>query len=248
MENWWRRINIIKKVYFIALINLTTVQSFDIIDRMKKITATILSTICLATSLVGCGSVSADRTVHGDDNAIARITLYSTGERGKVEPGLVACGHAYVSIENISDSDIVLGKGYTLPSGQLVTIASWEFDAHGGIWFNIEPTYISQGWFVNRKSVTREADANAIARVNEYLLKSETDKWTIFNNCTHFAARLWNVAADGEDDDVDVKMFPADLEKEVKRFKESEVGRSHDSTQPIGYFDGNTFVEFTLAE
>lgn len=206
----------------------------------------IIISVALAVCLTGCGSVTPDRTVHNDENAVALVTLYSTGERGKVEPGLVACGHAYTSIQNVSDDTIILGKGYELPAGATVTIASWEFDAHGGIWFNIEPTYINQGWFVERKSVTRAADKEAVARINEYLKKSETDKWTLTNNCTHFAARLWNAAAGGSEDDVAVKGFPSKLEKEIMRFKEREVARPHASDLPIGYFSGNTFKEFRL--
>ena len=237
---------LIVNFYIIAFTGLTSEIMFDIIDKMKKITPIIISVALAGLCLVGCGSVTPDREVHNDENAIAEVTLYSTGERGKVEPGLVACGHAYVSIHNTSNETIVLGKGYELPEGATVTIASWEFDAHAGVWFNIEPTYIEQGWFVERKSITRAVDRDAMDRIDEYLKKTETDKWTLTNNCTHFASRLWNAAADGEVDDVAVKAFPSKLEKEVMRFRGSEKGRPHASDLPIGYFSGNTFVEFKL--
>ncbi len=225
---------------------------FDIIDGMKKIMSIFITTLLACMCLVGCGGVVSDRDLHDADAdpslnpAIALVTLYSTGERGKVEPGLIACGHAYTSIENISGASIILGKGYELPAGGTVTIASWEFDAHSGVWFNIEPTYIDQGWFVKRKSITRKADKAAIDRINAYLRNGDTDKWTLTNNCTHFASRLWNAAADGERDDVKVKGLPSNLEKEVMRFKGYETARPHKSDLPIGYFSGDKFIEFKL--
>lgn len=219
-----------------------------IIVQMKKVSAVLIAFVCAAFALCGCGAVAPDRVLHDDDNAIALVTVYATGERGKVAPLLTACGHAYASIRNVSDDTIVLGKGYNLPAGATVTLASWEFDAHAGVWFNIEPTYIDQGWFVKRKSVTRRADSAAIARINQYLIDGETDRWTLFDNCTHFAVGLWNAAAEGSDDIISTKgmLTPSDLEKQVMRFEEREVGRPHESAQPIGYFSGAEFIEFTL--
>ena len=219
---------------------------------MKKI-GTIFSAVAAvalsAVMLVACSSVS-DRVVHGadGDSTVALLTVYATGERGKVAPLLAAAGHAYCSVTNISDDTIILGKGYELAAGTTVTIASWEFDAHGGIWYNIEPTYIDQGWFVKRKSITRGVDTDALRRMNEYLTDDDNDRWTLFHNCTHFAAEFWNAAAKGSGDEIDTKgmLTPSDLEKQVKRFQGYEIGRPHVSSMPIGYYSGGEFVEFEL--
>ena len=215
--------------------------------KFKTIIGTALAVAFGAAMLVGC-TPRTDRQLHDDGDTIARLTVYATGERGKVAPMLAAEGHAYCSVQNISDSTITLGKGYELPAGTTVTIASWEFDAHGGIWFNIEPTYIDQGWFVKRKSITRNVDSAALGRMNEYLTNDDNDRWTLFHNCTHFAAELWNAAAAGSGDEIDTKgmLTPTHLEKQVKRFEGYNVGYPHKSEMPIGYWSGDEFVEFKL--
>lgn len=215
---------------------------------MKKFMSVLICAACLC--MCGCGGATQDRTVHAPDGtAIAELTVFATGERGKVSPMLAAEGHAYCSVKNVSDRPVVLGKGYVLPEGGTVTIASWEFDAHAGIWYNIEPTYVDQGWFVERKSVTREIDGSALERMNEYLTDGGTDKWTLFQNCTHFAVGLWNAAADGSGDEIDFKgLTPSVLEKEIMRFNGYETGRSHESELPIGYYSGDEFTRFTLAD
>ncbi len=200
--------------------------------------------------MCGCGGVKQDRIVHAPDGAaIAELTLFATGERGKVSPMLAAEGHAYCSVKNVSDLPITLGKGYILPAAATVTIASWEFDAHAGIWYNIEPTYVDQGWFVERKSITRDVDESALERMNEYLSDDGVDKWTLFQNCTHFAVGLWNTAADGSGDVIDFKgLTPTVLEKQIVRFVGYEKGKSHESDCPIGYYSGDDFTQFTLAD
>lgn len=206
---------------------------------------------CVAAAATGCGRTAPDRNVNDPaGGVVAKLTLYATGERGKVAPMLVAAGHAYCSVENVSDAPIVLGHDYVLPEGATVTLASWEFDAHGGIWYNIEPTYIDQGWFVKRKSITRNVDGDALSAMNEYLRDPDTDKWTLFTNCTHFAVGLWNAAAVGSGDEINTKgmLTPSDLVKHIVRFKGSEVGRPHASAQPIGYYSGKDFIEFFLTE
>ncbi len=227
---------------------MTKARVFDIIVQMKKI---FLGLPILALSLCLCGCAQTpDRTVNEPRDAILELSLYATGERGKVAPLLAAEGHAYTSVKNISSSPISLGEGYELPAGATVTIASWEFDAHGGVWFNIEPTYIDQGWFVKRKSITRKVDVQGVARMNAYLSADDTDNWTLFHNCTHFAVGLWNEAASGSGDEIEFggKLTPSQLEDEILRFDGYEVGRPHDSTQPIGYFGSDGFIEFHLAE
>jgi len=219
---------------------------------MRKAGLTVTVTAVLSLALAGCGAAAPDRTINDAETsgAVALVSVYATGERGKVSPGLMACGHAYTSVENITDTPIVLGYGYVLPAGATVTIASWEFDAHGGVWFNIEPTYINQGWFTARKSVTRHVNADGLERINEYLTTDDTDDWTLFHNCTHFAAGLWNAAAAGSGDEIstDGMLTPSQLEKQILRFEGSESGRPHDSSEMIGYFSGKEFKEFTLEE
>ncbi len=216
--------------------------------KIKTFICALSAAACGCAMLVGC-SPKSDRAVHSaDGDAIALLTVYATGERGKVAPLLAAEGHAYCSVKNISEDTITLGRGYELPAGTTVTIASWEFDAHGGIWFNIEPTYIDQGWFVKRKSITRSVDTAALDRMNDYLNDVDNDRWTLFHNCTHFAAELWNAAADGSGDEIDTHgmLTPSNLEKQVKRFVGYEVGRPHESDMPIGYWSDGGFVEFKL--
>lgn len=217
---------------------------------MKKSLVAILLSICLALPLVGCGAVGG-RTVHNpDDDVIARLSVFATDERGHVAPALAAAGHAYVCIENLSGVDMILGKGYVLPADNAVTIASWEMDAHSGIWYNIEPTYKARGWYDERKSVTRDVDEASLKRINAFLTNDDNDYWTLFHNCVHFAVGLWNEAARGSGDDIDIsgKLTPADLIAKMKEFDEFEVARPYESDLPTGYFAGNAFKEFKLAE
>ncbi len=232
---------------------MTNAEKPDIMYAMKKLEkiTSLALCACIAAVAAGCGRPVADRKVNDPDSGVvAKLTLYATGERGKVAPMLVAAGHAYCSVENVSDAPIALGHGYVLPEGATVTLASWEFDAHGGIWYNIEPTYIDQGWFGKRKSITRNVDSDALSLMNEYLRDPDTDKWTLFANCTHFAVGLWNAASADSGDVIDTKgmLTPSDLVKHIVRFEGNEVGRPHNSAQPIGYYSGKEFIEFKLTE
>ncbi len=223
---------------------------FGIIVQMRKSFVALLSAVCLCVPLVGCGSAD-ERTVHNPDgDTIAKLTVYATSERGKVAPMLAAAGHAYVSVENLSGVDMILGKGYLLPAGETVTIASWEMDAHGGVWYNIEPTYKARGWYDKRKSVTRNVDENSLERINAFLCNEDNDNWTLFHNCVHFATGMWNEAARGSGDDIatDGLLTPADLISRITEFKEYEVARPYESDLPTGYFDENGFKEFKLVE
>lgn len=228
---------------------MTNVLAFAIIIRMRKRVIALISAAALCLPLTGCGAVSS-RTVHDDGEALALLTVYATAERGKVSPLLVALGHAYASVENVSDAPIVLGKGYVLPPKETVTLACWEFDAHAGLWYNIEPIYIEQGWFTERKSVTRSLDEDSLERVNTFLKNESNDVWTLFQNCTHFTVNIWNEAASGTEDiiDTDGMLTPSQLEEKIVAFNGYEVARPHTSELATGYFDGDGFIEFKLEE
>lgn len=43
-------------------------------------------------------------------------------------------------------------------------------------------------------------------------------------------------------------LTPSDLVKHIVRFEGNEVGRPHNSAQPIGYYSGKEFIEFKLTE
>lgn len=215
---------------------------------MKKSLVAILIYV-LVLPLTGCGYADSSRVIHNPDgDTVAKLTVYATSERGKVAPLLAAAGHAYASIENVSDGELVLGKGggYTLPAGATVTIGAWELDAHAGVWYNLEPTYIDQGWYAQRKSITREIDEAALLRINEFLSDDDNDMWTVFRNCTHFVTDLWNEAANGSGDEMDMsgKLTPAQLISQIKEFEGWEVGKPHISSEPIGYYVDGTFKEF----
>lgn len=223
-----------------------------IIFLMKKVLTIAITCLALPALLGGCDKAESTRVLHDEPETreVALLTLYSTRERGKVSPMLAAAGHSYVSIQNLTDSGLTLGKGYVLDSGATCTLASWEFDAHAGIWYNIEPTYISQGWFKARKSITRRVDADDLTRINAFLSDDGNDHWQVFDNCSDFALGMWNAAASGSGDEINIKhlFLPSQLEKQIKRFVEFEQGRPHESSQPIGYFSGDIFVNFTLEE
>lgn len=218
---------------------------------MKKSLIAILISVCLVLPLTGCGSTENSRTVHNPDgDTIAKLTVYATSERGKVAPLLAAAGHAYASIENVSGVEMILGKGYVLPAGATVTVGAWELDVHAGVWYNLEPTYIEQGWYTERKSVTRNIDEAALSRMNAFLANDENDVWTLFRNCTHFVTDLWNTASGDSGDEMNMsgKLTPAQLIKQIKEFEGWEVGKPHISSEPIGYYVDSAFKEFKLVK
>lgn len=160
---------------------------------MKKFLCTILIIVILCTLFVGCSPT--DKTYKNappKDNAVAVITLYTFNGDSERVPGLMNLGHAFITISNISNTALTIGS-FTLDPNSEVSVGAWGIDAHWGIWYNVESTYMSIGRYDGRISVSQQIDANDIDVLNDYIAKNDT--WTPFKNCSASALTMWNIVS-----------------------------------------------------
>lgn len=95
-------------------------------------------------------------------------------------------GHAFLVIKNTSDSEITVGH---MPVGthDSVTIGTFgNRSAHCGIWYNVEGYHRPSPSYGLLMGVTPKD----LATINRTI--NSNDSWSLSNNCSSFAAKVWN--------------------------------------------------------
>ena len=217
---------------------------------MKKFLSLILiiSSLILHSSVFfACKNNVEDRvysTVAHDED-IAYITLYTFDGKSESKWGLMNLGHAFIGIENISD-EIISIYGYDINPNKSITLGTWSIWKHWGVWFNVESNYIRlHDKYNGRISITTGISLEDIDSLNEYV--SERDKWSFLNNCSNFALNLWNtIAEDSEYIYKPVIYTPSYLTEQIKIFKNHQYNKKIETTEVIGFFDDDKFIEYTM--
>jgi hypothetical protein len=99
-------------------------------------------------------------------------------------------GHAWISVKNISSSNITVGK-MTVAPNYTVSIGTWgNKSEHDGLWYNLEAYFVSSGSYTGRASLVANIDSSALATLTSHIVGYDT--WSTLNNCSSFAYKAWN--------------------------------------------------------
>lgn len=166
-----------------------------------------------ASSSVGANIIQHTYTAGGNTNddwylesadRIAELTVYS----------LPQGGHAWITIKNRLGTDIQVGT-FSVSPGQEISLGTFgnQFE-HLGIWYNIESLNADHPNYIGRVSLSQFINFNQLATINTYI--QNNDSWSVYNNCSNFAAGVWNAVSD---DDVKFSVWPMPsvLADEIKK-------------------------------
>jgi methionine-rich copper-binding protein CopC len=122
-------------------------------------------------------------------NAVAEVRIFSdsSGESSIINTS----GHAWLTVKNISSSNITVGK-FSIQPNKTITLGTWgNTDEHHGLWYSLEAynVYKQSAWS-DRVSLLVEIDSTALSTLTSHIINY--DKWSITNNCSSFAVKGWN--------------------------------------------------------
>ena len=210
---------------------------------MKKIFTLCLLLVLSMITLTACKQEHHKTLIEASDTAL--LTLYTFDGSSESTMGLFNLGHAFVSIENISEDTIKIGKN-TLEPHEAITIGTWSIKAHFGVWYNVESNYIkNHNKYDGRISVTCGINSNDIATISKFI--DNNDYWSPLHNCSQFALNLWNSVASTDEKLVTPVIYsPGKIAKSLKNFEVYETNRQIETGDKMYYFDGDTPKYFEL--
>ena len=138
--------------------------------------------------------LTKSRSVAAEDIGSPRAILTIISDTGESEAsrGMPSYGHTFLVLENTSEVIISFCGRRIAPSEDL-TFGWWAISSHCGVWFGLESNYIDAfGRYRGRVALSREIDADGIARLADYLLTH--DLYTPFENCAVRAVAAFNTA------------------------------------------------------
>lgn len=103
--------------------------------------------------------------------------------------------HSWIQIFNHTTQTLTVG-GLELPSLKGVTIGTWHGNVHDGIWYNLEDFYEHEFSTTQSVLATQSLTQTQLNTLTNNLKRSSNDDWSLGNNCSSFAARMWNLFSD----------------------------------------------------
>ena len=215
--------------------------------NMKKFCVTIMLLIVMCLPLFACSN-SVTHHTSVDEGDVALLTIFTFDGKGEGKYGLKNLGHSFLSVENISEDTIKVGK-VEVPAGDSISIGTWSIKAHFGVWYNVESVYISTcNKYDGRISITAGINIQDLDTINDFILSH--DYWTPTNNCSNFALNLWNSVA-GDDEEL-IRPFiysPSKIYKELVNFEGYEINKViNTSIDKMFYCDDNDTAKYYSLE
>lgn len=99
--------------------------------------------------------------------------------------------HAFITVSNISTSNITVGK-FSISPGKTMSLGTWgNKSEHTGLWYNLESYFIkNNSAYGNRVSLRVDIDSSNLSTLNTHMVGY--DKWSATNNCSSFAVTSCN--------------------------------------------------------
>jgi len=121
--------------------------------------------------------------------AVAQVRIFADSSGGSSIINL--SGHAWLSIKNISSSNITVGK-FSIAPNKTIVVGTWGNQSeHHGLWYSLEAYSISNyGSWSNRASLLVSIDSTALSTLTSHIVGYDT--WSATNNCSSFAVKGWN--------------------------------------------------------
>lgn len=129
---------------------------------------------------------------------IATLTIYADPTSSTIGSSGLSYDlgtHAFITVKNISASNITVGKLGLIAPGKTVSIGTWgNKSEHSGLWYNLEAYYIyKNAAYSKRVSYSMALTDTTLSTLNTYI--KNNDYWSRTTNCSSFASGAWNSAA-----------------------------------------------------
>lgn len=150
--------------------------------------------------------------------------------------------HAFITVKNISTSNITVGKLGSIAPGKTVSIGTWgNKSEHRGLWYNLESYFVyKSNAYTKRVSYATALTEISLATLNTYI--KNNDYWSNTTNCSSFAAGAWNAVAVSTDKiSAGVPSTPKNLANNIKSKWPTQyrVGYSVPYSYIVYYAQGN---------
>lgn len=125
--------------------------------------------------------------------------------------------HAFITVKNISTSNITVGKLSGIAPGKTVSIGTWgNKSEHTGLWYNLEPYFVYyKSAYAKRVSYSMALTSTSLGTLNTFI--KNNDYWSKTTNCSSFSASAWNsVAASADTISAGVPNTPKNLANNIK--------------------------------
>lgn len=212
---------------------------------MIKKTISLLILIIGVFGIFGCGK-QVKKVVAMIDNPVGYLTIYSQTQSPKdTMPMLLNLGHSFLSFENTSNNDIIIGN-YNVSPNETICIGTWSISSHFGVWFNVESNYNNKyNRYDGRISITRQISESNIDDINGFIAKH--NYWNPLRNCSYFALNLWNSVANQSEKLAKPLIYsPTHVANEIKKFNNFEYNRPMVTTGNMGYYSNSQFVSVSM--
>lgn len=209
----------------------------------RAITIILLLLLCTFT-LVGCGDRKKYSASVGSED-IVKLSLFTFDGKGESHFGLMNLGHTYLSMENISEENVTIGK-MTLGSGKEMALGAWSIKSHFGLWYNLESNYSRlYNKYDGRVSITIGISRDDVDKINEFI--ESNDHWGVLRNCSYFALNLYNIVAE-ESESIALPLIytPSYIASKIKKFDTYEVNKIITTGETFGYYSNGSFVEYNF--
>ena len=125
------------------------------------------------------------------EGSVAVLRIYTMSD-DKGDATINASGHAFVSVTNVSDSDIAVGGLLIAPGKSLIIGTRGNRNEHSGIWYELESYYMYYipDYYYHLYAMQTSLDADQLAVLNRGL--SRADHWSAYYNCSAFSEAVWN--------------------------------------------------------
>lgn len=150
-------------------------------NKFKRLTALLLAVLMLflTPSIAFCAS--------DEEEIVATVSVYCYSKNP---------GHCWLYIDNLTNETFTVGA-YSLGAYQGVSVATFGFTRHDGwgIYYNVEAYVLNTHGIGNCASFTEELTREELYELSDTIL-SQKNSWSLFANCTSFAAKVWNTVSD----------------------------------------------------
>lgn len=184
-----------------------------------------------------CAVSSDTAQIASDSDVVARLQIFAWdgstgGSSGSSNNGGINLGHAFIVITNVSDHYIYAGNLPIKPDTG-ITIGTWSgIDEHQGLWYGLEGYhYHYYGDYSGSYSMAVMLSQSWLDKANEVIKNG--DSWSIDNNCSSFATKVWNTVCSDKLSAGWPINTPAALKNSIASYGTSKYGI--DAIIPVDY-------------
>lgn len=155
--------------------------------------------------------------------------------------------HAFLSFKNTYSDPARIG-GLSVNRGHEITIGTFNYNSHKGIWYNLDSHLYHHAGMANqfsgRVSLTTSVTQSDVDAINSYI--SSHDTWSQTNNCAYFAANVWNLVSSTALS-ASYPGNPTVLANSIRSVSGYQTNRSIPNSTPVGYVSNGLWYSSTYS-